>query len=285
MAVRTAIRLGSDRLTANELLSFLGRAWWPLLVYPGGLTAFALVGLLGRFERSASPIHHSPDLFARVSAVAAPWLALALTPLPSVVNLGRPLDAVALLALLEWPLLLAVATALTTGDKAAWQAAGRRVAAVLNGYPSLLLALLALAWSGGSLQLTTLASPPDDLATLTTKGLHWFGAVTLALALPPVLGLGPFAAPPPGDLALRIGLRLRLLGYLALAVLPWFPLPGDNAWLRPLPPIVIALLLWLFNRIAKGGTRRWAVAYNVFAAVQLLALLGVALDALRLRVT
>ena len=272
-------------MTANELLSFLGRAWWPLLIYPGGLTAFALVWLLGRFERPALQMNYSPDLFARVSAVAVPWLALTLTPLPRVVNLGRPLDAVALLALLEWPLLLAITAEVRAADRAAWQAAGRRVAAVLNGYPSLLLALLTLAWSGGSLQLNALASPPADLATLMTRVLHWFSAATLVLALPPALGLGPFATCPPGDPALRIGLRLRLLGYLALAALPWFPLLGTNAWLRPLPPIVIALLLWLFNHVAKGCPRRWAMAYNVFAAAQLLVLLGVALDALRTRVT
>ncbi len=272
-------------MTANELLSFLGRAWWPLLVYPGGLTAFALVWLLGRFKHPALQTEYSSDLFARVSAVAAPWLALALTPLPRVVNLGRPLDAVALLALLEWPILLTVAAEVQAADHAAWQAAGRRTAAVLNGYPSLLLALLTLAWSGGSLQLNTLASPPNDLATLIVKALHWFGAIALLLALPPVLGLCPFAAMPPGEPALRIGMRLRLLGYLALAALPWFPLLGDNAWLRPLPPVIIALLLWLFNRIAKGCTRRWAVAYNIFAAMQLLVLLGSALDALRLRMT
>lgn len=272
-------------MTANELLSFLGRAWWPLLVYPGGLTAFALVWLLGRWERPALHSAHAPDLFARVSAVAAPWLALALMPLPRAVNLGRPLDAVALLALLEWPLLLAVAAEARAAEHVAWPNAARRLAAVLNGYPALLLALLTLAWSGGALQLSSIASPPSDLATLTVKALHWFGAGALLLALPPLLGLGPFAALPPGEPALRIGLRLRLLGYAALAALPWFPLAGENAWLRPLPPLMIALLLWLFNRMAGGCTRRWAMAYNIFAAVQLLVLLGVALDALRLRLT
>src|SRR5262245_31385493 len=38
----------SGALTANELLALLGRAWPRLLIYPGGLAAFALVWLLVR---------------------------------------------------------------------------------------------------------------------------------------------------------------------------------------------------------------------------------------------
>lgn len=281
-------------MTANELLSLLGRAWWPLLVYPGGLSAFVLVGLLsfGKKFLGDSPTdpfseaqRHARAGGASASAVAVPWLALALMPLPRAASISRPLDAMVLLALLEWPLVLAVAADARATDTARWQQAARRLTAVLNGYPSLLLALLALAWSGGSLQLGALARPPADLAPLATVVLHWFGAATLVLALPPVLGLGPFAAGSPRDPALQIGLRLRLLGLVALAALPWFPLLGTRAWLLPLPPLVIGMLLWLWHRCARGAARRWAVAYNVLAAVQLLALLALALDALRLRIT
>ena len=38
-------------MTANELLSLLGRAWSRLLIYPGGLTAFGIIWLFSLLQR------------------------------------------------------------------------------------------------------------------------------------------------------------------------------------------------------------------------------------------
>ena len=37
-------------VTANELLALLGRAWSRLLIFPGGLTAFGLIWLIGTLQ-------------------------------------------------------------------------------------------------------------------------------------------------------------------------------------------------------------------------------------------
>jgi len=225
-------------VTASELLAMLGRAWSRLLLYPGGLTAFATAWLtmlfLQREPRTGTrrvnqePAHHqgsqfpvlstanhkfdpsSPDdgrstmddappsivyrpsskvgthlRFDALSSIVLPWLALALLPLPLAVALPRQVDIVVTLALLEWPQVLAIRQALRASDM-------RRLAAALNSYPPLILATLALAQSAGSLEVVALARPPGELASAGASALHWIGAVALALALAPALGIGPF---------------------------------------------------------------------------------------------
>lgn len=263
-------------MTLNELLALLGRAWWNLFVFPGGL-AFVLLWLFKQRKKQRPQDHTQTPTektssypfgrFEIVSAVAAPWLGLALVPLPGAVRLARPTDAVVLLALLDWPLLLAITIELRAASS--WPTGARRLAAALNGYPALLLALLSLATSSGSLLLPALAEP--------TTALHWWGATTLLLALPPLLGLGPFAAGPHHSRVVQIGLRLRTLAYGALAALPWLALLGEATWLTPLLLCAIALLGGLFQRFARGPARRWVWGYALLAAAQVLVLLGVAL--------
>src|SRR5262249_40657182 len=171
----------------------LGRAWSRLILYPGGLAAFASAWLaLGLFPRSLSnersphhlvtPSSRHPVTLAR-SAIVLPWLALALLPLPVAVTLPRQIDIVVILTLLEWPQILAIGRGLRVGEI-------RRLAAALNGYPLLILATLALAQSAGSLEVAALMRVPGDLVSASASTLHWLGAVALALALPPALGLG-----------------------------------------------------------------------------------------------
>ncbi len=275
-------------MTANELLALLGRAWPRLLLYPGGLTAFGLVWLMGWSARrtrgaaaDAVPAAQLPRALA-ISAVALPWLGLALLPLPLAAGLSRQTDLVVVLALLEWPLLLTIAAEFHTATPAGDERAARRLAAALNSYPPLILAGLALAQAAGSLDVGALARPPDELTLARVSALHWLGAAAWALALPAALGLGPFAAGPPDLLPLRIGLRLRSLGLAAIAALPWFFLMGERSWLLLLPALLLAALLWGYDRATAGHPARgWARGYLVLAALLLLALLWAAVAALR----
>jgi hypothetical protein len=316
----------SGALTANELLALLGRAWPRLLVYPGGVTAFAIVWLIGRIKNKPT----NPDLsldegderrkgtiyraFTNdetewrslvvgrwsvlgspldMSAVVLPWLGLALLPLPGAAGISRQTDLITVLALLEWPLLLAIVTELRESNTP-WP---RRLAAALNSYPPLILATLVLTSTGGSFDMTALARPPDADAPLSAALLHWTGATAWLLVLPPALAIGAFAAGPPDQRTLHTGLRLRAVGLVAIAALPWFPLVGGAnaasggpsangaAWLwLPLPPLLIVALLWGYGRLTAGHSARWwARAYLAFDAALLLVLLWAAYTALRAR--
>jgi hypothetical protein len=360
-------------LTANELLALLGRAWPRLLIYPGGLAAFALIWLMTRTKnkeqrtknkgagRTAEPrtenrepgvlwanrrtrtknkeaenqgvrrgflssilypLSSSRHPFTRspahplgrqsgrsierpyglwsvvgimdISALALPWLALALLPLPRAAGLSRSIDLVVVLVLLEWPLLLTIAAELRASAAARARAA-RRLASALNSYPPLILAALLLASAYGSLDTTALTRTPDAHTPAPVALLYWLAAGAWLLALPPVLGIGVFAAGPPDSRALWLGLWLRKLGLVALATLPWFPLvarpeagrqaEADLAWLGlPLPPLIIAALLWGYSRLTVGrSARSWARAYLVLDAVLLLLLLWAAYTALQAR--
>src|SRR6266508_6847510 len=141
----------SGALTANELLALLGRAWPRLLIYPGGLTTFALLWLIGRIKNQEPRTKNNPtnpglsldegderrtnderrttndDERVRwsvvgssldMSAVVLPWLGLALLPLPGAAGISRQTDLITVLALLEWPLLLAIVAELRESDAA-----------------------------------------------------------------------------------------------------------------------------------------------------------------------
>lgn len=273
-------------MTANELLAMLGRAWPRLLLYPGGMAAFALIWLAGRVRRGKSLDGERvatalPGALA-ISAVAAPWLGLALLPLPLSAPLSRRTDLIVALALLEWPLVLTIAAEFRSPAPGAEARTARRLAAALNSYPPLILATLALAQSARSFEVEALARPPDATALARDAALHWIGAVALALALAPALGIGPFAAGQPDQRTLRIGLQLRGVGLAALAALPWLAPFGERPWLMPLPALLLAALLWGFDRAAAGRPARgWARACLALAGLLLLALLWAAAGALR----
>jgi hypothetical protein len=196
-------------VTANELLVLLGRAWSRLLIFPGGLAAFGLAWLIGvLLQRIWNPESQlvkaaGDSRTLTLSSIVLPWLGLALLPLPLAVALPRQVDIVVVLALLEWPNLLAIRQELRLGDR-------RRLAAALNSYPPLILATLALAQASNSLEIAALARPPADAATIEVRVLHWLGAIALALALPPALRIGPFA----GKVAQQAG---KVVGEVGLA--------------------------------------------------------------------
>jgi hypothetical protein len=227
--------------------------------------------------------------------VAFPWLAVALLPLPYAAGLGRPVDLVVILALLEWPRLLVTAAELRGGPHESARGV-RRLAAALNSYPPLVLAALVLGQSVGSLELGAVASGPADDASALSRGLFWVGATALLLVLPPLLGVGPFTAGGERLGALEggltaIGLRVRALGLALVAVIPWLALlpaareDGSPAvWLAPLPPLAIGALVWWFDRLTRGrAPLPWARGYLWLSAGLLAALAVAAAEALRQR--
>lgn len=282
-------------MTATELLTMVGLAWSRLLIYPGGLAAFAIVWLIGRLdERRVTGESHAGSALADrplpralvISAVVLPWLGLALLPLPPAAALARQTDLVVLLALLEWPRVLAIAHELRPATPGAPTRASRRLVAALNSYPPLILATLVLALAAGSFDPLALARAPGEQAPAGLVLARWLGAAAWTLALPPALGIGPFAACPAGQRWLRVGQRLRALGLFAFAALLWVALIGEPRWLLPLPPLLLLVLLWGYHRVAAGQpARRWARAYVVLDALLLLVLLWFAYAALQQRLT
>jgi hypothetical protein len=307
-------------VTLNELLALLGRAWPRLLLYPGGLAAFAAIWLLAFLQaRGPRPPAQDPRLKARawflaLGSLAPPWLALALLPLPPAPILSRQIDLLVALGLLECPLLLAIARDLRVPHQATRAAAVRRLAAALNGYPPLILAALALAQASGSFELAALARVPGEPAPAFAAPLHWLGAAAWVLALPPALGLGPFASrarelrgqgrrplrPPkmPSIIfdSIETGLRLRAIGLVLIAALPAMAAFGalDEGGLRTirglaawaLSPPAVAALLWAYDRLLAGQPARWwARAYLALDVALLLALLWAAYQALQVRLS
>jgi hypothetical protein len=307
-------------MTLAELLSFLGLAWSRLLIFPGGLCAFVIVWLVGFLEqRRISPIappgctgaaalrafsiaslrgtgaaalRALPGMGAAAlrslpgpsplaaSAVVLPWLGVALLPLPLAAPLSRPVDLVVIIALLEWPRLLAITVDLHTGERLRGM---QRLAAALNGYPPLALALILTAEGTGTLESMGLLRIPEG-----TPALWWFwiGVGALILTLPPLIEAGPFALDAPDDL--RFGMRLRALGIVLIAALPGIALltrGGDNDWWRiALPPLALTGVIWLVHRSTRHhSAQRWAHVYLILDVLLALALLAAGLLALRER--
>ncbi|HWQ12861.1 MAG TPA: hypothetical protein VNL77_08675, partial [Roseiflexaceae bacterium] len=189
-------------MTIAELLALVGRAWSRLALYPGGLAVLVALWLAAappwaRGRETPDARGETPDArpetedatediesrhVARstqhatltLSSIVLPWLAVALLPLPYAAPLGRPVDLVVALALLEWPRLLAVARDLR--DEGGRPRALRRLAAMLNGYPPLVLVALVIGQGAGSLELGLIAAAPQERAPALVRALYWLGA-------------------------------------------------------------------------------------------------------------
>lgn len=276
-------------MTITELLSFLGLAWSRLLIFPGGVCLLIAVWLAEACERRRT-LHGFVSLPTSwltspraASAVALPWLGVALLPLPGAVALSRPIDLAALIALLEWPRLLAIAADLQGGER--WRGA-QRLAAALNGYPPLILAALLASMGTGTLEVAGLLRIPDNGAPLQQTAWFWLGAGALILALPPLLEIGPFALDAPDDL--RPGMRLRELGIILMAALPGIASltrgGSDDWWRIALPPLALGGSLWVLHRSTRHqSARRWAQICLGYDLILLLALLTAGLLALQAR--
>ncbi|NOK64214.1 MAG: hypothetical protein GFH27_549323n47 [Chloroflexi bacterium AL-W] len=295
-----AVWIGSHALTMTELLVLLGRAWSRLLLYPGGVSAFALIWLIKYLQPRIVPsfLRHSLHLqptsstyvpvsqplhtFASMSAVVLPWLALSLLPLPLAPAMERPIDVLVVVALLDWPLILTIAIEVRQRGWSVQQNSWRRLAAALNGYPSFMLAMLLLVMASRSLQLDQLTRLPGA-DTVPAILVAWaLGVCTLVVSLPPLLGLGPFATDAPEDVGLRIGLRLRGIGLVVLAIFPLLGLLESYLWLFLLLCVCITGYLILFIRLAgRWSAQQWAIGYALLALVQLAVLLGVSVVVLQ----
>ncbi len=227
----------------GELFGTLGLAWPRLLLYPGGLSAMLIAWLLERLTQPRSA-HRSGvveqaaswrAVFGALSAVAAPLVFISLLPLPGAVSYSFTLDLLTALALLEWPYLLLLS------QRARDSAADK---GLIESYVLMLLAALLWAQGGKSLLIGAVIPKKEEMALL----LALCGALGWTVALLHLLSRGPLATQRVSG-GLGWGLRLRALGQILLATLPWSGLLGDNPWLLPVPPLIVALLL--------GGMRRW----------------------------
>jgi hypothetical protein len=272
-------------MTFAELLALLGRAWPRLLIYPGGLAGLMAASAILAYQHRQRPKDHALadgqgngialTPLEAISAVAAPWLGLALLPLPLAASIDRSIDCVVALALLEWPRLLAATRETRAG-------ALHRLSALLNSYPPLIAAVLLLVATGGSLDLAILPSTPADTAPPIARAAHWLGAAGLLLALSPLLGLRPFDTPPPSERPLRLGLALRAAGVVAIAVLPWASLLSEaQLWLLPLPIAGVLGAIWGLDRLgASQPALRLARGGLWFGGVATALLMAVAAEAL-----
>jgi hypothetical protein len=276
-------------MTIAELLSFLGLAWSRLLIFPGGACLLSAVWLAAAFERrrAQTGLLSFPTSWLTspltASAIIFPWLGVALMPLPGAVALSRPIDLIAIIALLEWPRVLAIAADLQGNDRARGV---QRLATALNGYPPLVLSLVLVSLGTGTLEVVGLLRIPESAAPLQQTMWFWLGAGALIIALPPLIEVGPFALDARDEL--RPGLCLRMLGIILIAALPGIALltrdGADDWWRIALPPLALGGALWMFHRSAHRQTAlRWARLYLGYDLLLLLALLTAGLIALQAR--
>ncbi len=237
-------------MTVAELLALIGRSAAPLLLWPGGL---ALLMLLVE--------HRSGPLTGPWHALALPWVALAFVPLPGALRLERGADLLVLLALAEWPRLVAIThDTAHPGDRARGVA---RAAALLSGWIVLAAVLPLIASGTGALTVEAIARSPAATAPATDRAGFVLAAIALLLVLPVLLELGPWrvAAASPG--VQRAGLRTRALLLCALVALPLVaPLrdaPAPFTYMLPLPPLLLAFGLWGIARATRtSDARRWS---------------------------
>jgi hypothetical protein len=220
----------------DELLALLGQNWRLLLVYPGGLTAFAalvVITFLDPETRSLSALR--PRLAVEI-VIAAAWLLLiALLPPPQT---GWPyaLDLLTLALLIELPYWW------YTLRRAPNRISG--LAAALNVYPLLALAIATLGQGAGSLVVREI--------NRSTGWLHWLGVAAWAIALPPLLAIGPWRGQQPT--LLDQGRRVAHTALLLALALP--ANDGTPIWTAAIGVACIALPLATLNRWWHGDGQR-----------------------------
>lgn len=224
-----------------ELLALIGGSWRALWLYPGGLALLvALVALhrvwpLGQpWQRTAAPL--------ALLQLGGAWLVAALLPWPHT-YWAYPLDLGAALLLLEAPWWLR--------RHHDWRVATRRLAvlaeltAALRVYPLVALAAALCGASAGSLIIVKVQGGAPLL--------RWLGVALWAVALPPLLALGPWqSAPPDPANSLRRVVHLALLATLAL--------PGGDGvsyWAGAAAALIVAASFAALARWWRGPAARW----------------------------
>ncbi len=222
----------------DELLALLGQHWRLLLLYPGGLTAISALGLVRLTLAHNATWHSTRNVTGLDVVLGAGWLLLiALLPLPQT---GWPygLDLPTLLLLIELPHWVWL---LQCNDQ--WMP---RAAVLLNTYPLLALAVALVGQGAGSLVVREINQ--------NSELLHWLGVAAWSVALPPLLGLGPWRAAPPA----RLLESLRILTHLALLVATTLPAHDATPRSAALFAFAAALLpLAVLHRRWQDEPQRW----------------------------
>lgn len=234
----------------GELFGALGLAWPRLLIYPGGLFALTLAWLVGLAGSAA----HAPDseMPLQVSALVMPLVAISMLPLPYAVEFAYGPDLIVTLALLDWPLLLMLARNPQTPLM--------QKGALLEHYMLILLSVAVLSAESGNLGLGELAAgPAEDLWAQLRRIIASLGW-GLALLVGEVRRVENWA------------LRLRLVGHLLIAGLPWLWLFGERPWLgATVPALLLAGSIFLRRMPVLHQVRRPLL--HVAIAVLLLTLI------------
>lgn len=195
----------------NELLAIIGTSWRPLLLFPGALTALVLVlGTSFVWRRSPTqPTARVPRLDA-VGTLGAASIMLALVFLPVPGSSWRyGLDLLVILALIEVPYWYALRRRLAT--PALRDAAEREIGALLNIAMPFVLTLAVVAQTRGTLVLGELRGG--------TGWMWWVGIAGWALAMPPLLALGPWHIAG-NDGVVALVRRVAHIGLLVTVALP-----------------------------------------------------------------
>jgi hypothetical protein len=204
----------------DELIAIVGGSWQPLLLYPGVLTALlgtALMHAIWRFRasRAAGDAVDLQPTPTRALVIASMLLCMACLPVPRS-YWAYPIDLAVALLLLEAPHWLRLARLARSTEPAIRDATAYEIGTLLNAYLLLMLAAAALGQAAGSLLLPDLKRG--------TPLLHWLGIVTWGIALPPLIGLGPWYLPATdGWLP-----DLRRVAHIALLVA--LALPAGDQW-------------------------------------------------------
>ena len=244
---------GSGSLPMNELLAIIGTSWRPLLIFPGLLTGLILTFITSYIWKRPVP------RVGRWSLVVGRWsatvLMLAFLPVPGS-NWRYGVDVLVALALVEVPHWFALRRRLGAADGAIRAGAAAETAALLNAYVLLGLAIAAIGQANGSLVLGELRGGHTPL--------RWAGMVVWAVALPPVLALGPWSVVgAPHALA-----TLRRVAHIGLLMTLALPADADYRGLA-----IAALMsfgsLVLLDRFWHGSPKKWERVQPVIALVML----------------
>ena len=204
----------------DEWIALIGGSWHPLLLYPGLLTGLLVTALMhlswhGPPRPSDGSLMLPRDPFPALLACAAALLLLALLPFPRS-YWAYPIDLIGALFLLEAPYWLRLARRLRAASLPIRRGAADEAGAILNTYLLLALAIALLGQGAGSLLLTEVKAGQPLL--------RWTGLVGWAIALPPLLALGPWRQPAANGWADD----MRRIGHLGLLLA--LALPTGDQW-------------------------------------------------------
>lgn len=249
---------GSGSSIVNELLAIIGTSWRPLLLFPGLLAALLLVVIVRFAWRPPTPAAWTLNIATSAQAASC-VLVLAFLPVP-----GSPwrygLDLLVTLALVEVPHWWHIRRRWGAADPKIRAGAAAEMAALLNVYVLLGLAVAAIGQASGSWVLNELRGGSTPL--------WWAGVVVWGLCLPPLLGSGPWTVAGANDVAFT----LRRVAHVALLATLALPHSAGYGGLAVAASFAFGSLA-LVDRMWHGRRELWERAQPVLALLLLAALL------------